>query len=323
MNNILFLTWASYHRRPELLAQNFNAKSVFISYGQSGNLLQFPFRYIMQTWKSWGVLVREHPDVIFVQNPPIFAVMVVAFYARCYGARYIIDSHTGAFLSSKWRWSAGLHRALSRGALITIVHNKSQEKIVQNWRCPYFVLSYTPGEYPVGEPYPFHGNFNVVMPCGLQVNEPLDILFEAARHLPDVSFFVTGDDKHINKHLLKNKPDNIHLTGYLPYGRYVGLLRGASAIMNLINSDHTMLMGAFEAVSLGVPLIVSDWPLLRDYFSLGTIYIANTVEGVCKGVQQMQDEHTSLQREILLMREQFYIEWQQKFTELQQILCEA
>lgn len=73
--------------------------------------------------------------------------------------------------------------------------------------------------------------------------------------------------------------NNCRLTGYLPYDRYVGLLRGVDVILDLTSQDHTLLMGAFEAVSLGTPLIVSDWPILRDYFSLGTVHVPNTVEG--------------------------------------------
>jgi hypothetical protein len=92
--------------------------------------------------------------------------------------------------------------------------------------------------------------------------------------------------------------------------------------MDLVNNEHTLLMGAFEAVSLGVPLIVSDWPLLRNYFSLGTVHIPNTVEGVCEGVRRTQHELPQLRRDILLLREQFQVEWMQKLRELKHLLGE-
>jgi glycosyltransferase involved in cell wall biosynthesis len=276
----------------------------------------------MQAWQTWRVLRAERPDVIFVQNPPIFAILVVSIYARCYGARYVIDSHTGAFLGPKWHWSVGLHRMLSRGALTTIVHNESQEKLVQRWGCPYCMVAFTPGDYPPGEPFPLSEKYNVAVICGFDQDEPLEILFAAANQLSEVCFYLTGDARRLNQRLLMKKPDNIFLTGYLSYERYVGLLRGVCAIMDLVNNEHTLLMGGFEAVSLGVPLIVSDWPLLRNYFSLGTIYIPNTVEGVWEGVRQMQEKQAQLRREILLLREQLQVEWSQKFTELQHLLSE-
>jgi glycosyltransferase involved in cell wall biosynthesis len=276
----------------------------------------------VQAWQTWRVLRRERAEVIFVQNPPIFAVVMISLYAQCYGARYVIDSHTGAFLGWKWSWSVGLHRMLSRGALTTIVHNESQGRLVQRWGCPYFVLAFTPGDYPAGAPYPLSEKFNVAVICSFDADEPLDILFEAAGHLNEVCFYLTGDAQRIDRRLLMKKPENICLTGYLSYELYVGLLRGVSAIMDLVNNEHTLLMGAFEAVSLGVPLIVSDWPLLRNYFSLGTVHIPNTVEGVCKGVRQMQRKHAQLQSGILLLQEQLQVEWMRKFTELQHLLSD-
>jgi glycosyltransferase involved in cell wall biosynthesis len=284
--------------------------------------LQAPVRYLTQAWQTWRVLRQERPDIIFVQNPPIFAVLVASLYSHCYGARFVIDSHTGAFLGTKWRWSVGLHRMLSRGALTTIVHNESQGRLVQRWGCSYRVLAFTPGDYPLGELYPLSEKFNVAVICSFDSDEPLEILFEAAGHLREVCFYLTGDARRIDRRLLMKKPDNIYLTGYLSYERFIGLMRGVSAIMDLVNNEHTLLMGAFEAVSLGVPLIVSDWPLLRNYFSLGTVYIPNTVEGICEGVRRMQGNHSQLQSGILLLQEQLQVEWMHKFTELQHLLSE-
>jgi glycosyltransferase involved in cell wall biosynthesis len=315
-----FIVWARYHRRSELLARHFRATIHYVHHGRSGKLFQSPVRYAVQAWRTWGLLRLERPDVIFVQNPPIFAVLVVSVYARCHGAGYVIDSHTGAFLARKWRWSIGLHRMLSRGALTTIVHNESQEKVVRRWGHPNCLVAFTPGDYPSGEPFPLSNELNIAVVCGFDPDEPLDILFEAASRLPGVRFYLTGDAKRMDPRLLRRKPGNIRLTGYLSYERYIGLLRGVSAIMDLVNNEHTLLMGGFEAVSLGVPLIVSDWPLLRSYFSRGTVYVPNTVEGICEGVSRAQRENERLRGEILILREQLQLEWTQKSTELRRLL---
>jgi len=66
---------------------------------------QMPVRYLVQTWQTWRILHREKPDIIFIQNPPIFAVLAVSLYTLFFGGRYVIDSHTGAFLDPHWRWS--------------------------------------------------------------------------------------------------------------------------------------------------------------------------------------------------------------------------
>jgi hypothetical protein len=102
--------------------------------------------------------------------------------------------------------------------------------------------------------------------------------------------------------------------------QYAGLLRGADVIIDLVSNGHTLLCGAFEAVSVGTPLIVSDWPILRECFPIGTIHIPNTVEGVRDGVRQAQLQQDELRCEIRLLREQHQVKWVHKFKKLQHML---
>jgi hypothetical protein len=314
--NIVFISWERYNRRSELLAQHLEAKVFFIAYGQKGRLLHTLIKYPIQAWRTWWVLHQERPGIIFVQNPPIFCALVAFFYASWHRARYVIDSHTGAFLFAKWRWSLGLHRWLSRRALATIVHNVDQEKILKTWGCPYCVLGFTPGSYSSKEPFPLDGKFNIAVICSVGEDKWLADVFDAAVLLPDVRFYITGDSKRIPRPLLIRKPENCRLTGFLPYGQYVSLLSGVNAVMDLHDRDHTLLLGGFEAVSLGKPLITSDWPLLRDYFSLGTVYVRNTAQGICEGVRRVQDDPTKLQRDIVLLCKKLELEWERQFGKL-------
>lgn len=323
MERITFIAWIRYHRRTELLAQHLGATLHFIQHGRSGKLVQAPFRYLIQALRTWRILERERPVIILIQNPPIFCVLVAALYAKLHGARYVIDSHTGAFVGWKWRWSLSLHRMLSQGALTTLVHNKPQEEIIKHWGCPYMMLAYTPGDYSFSRPFPLDGQFNIAVVSSFRGDERPDIVFQAAARLPQVEFYITGDPRRLSRIVLEQKPGNCHLTGYLPYDRYAGLLQGVDAIMALTTRDHTLLMGGFEAVSIGKPLITSDWPVLRDYFSLGTIHVPYTVEGICQGVRRVQAEHRSLQRDMLKLRDLLEDEWKLKLQELEGLLAKG
>jgi glycosyltransferase involved in cell wall biosynthesis len=276
----------------------------------------------MQAWQTWRVLRQDRPDIVFVQNPPIFSVLVAFLYARRYGLKYVIDSHTGAFLTLRWRWSLGLHRMLSRRAQTTIVHNKSQQEIVKRWGCRHCVIAFIPGDYSFREHFPLDGEFNVAVISTFQADEPLDVVFNAAGRLPDVTFYVTGDSNCAEPRFLAEAPDNCRITGYLTYEQYVGLVSEVDICLDLTTRNHTLLMGAFEAVSLGTPLIVSDSPILRDYFCLGTVYALNTVEGVCEAVRLAQRDHAALRRDILLLRERLQTEWEQNFAELRHLIHE-
>ena len=203
---------------------------------------------------------------------------------------------------------------------MTIVHNNSQEIIVREWKCPYCVIGFTPGSYPEGEPFPFHGHFNVAVVSTYGDDEPLAIILEATRCMPGVDFYFTGDDHGVAQQIKVNKPENCYFTGYLSYARYIDLLRHADAVMDLTTRNDTLLMGGFEAVSLGTPLITSDWPVLKEYFYMGTIHIPNTVNGVCEGVRRCQLEKVLLQKDILILKEELQNDWNRRINELKLIL---
>lgn len=309
MKKITFIAWVHFHRRTELIAQHLGATLHFVQVGQPGVPLQLPFRYTAQALRTWRILLAERPAIVLVQNPPIFCALVVYLYTRLFGGRFVIDSHTGAFVSPQWRWSLGLHRALSRRALTTLVHNRDQEKVVAGWRCPYLVVAFTPGDYSVNEPMQLDGRFNVAVISSFRGDEPTATIFEAAERLPEIHFYFTGDPNRLPSQILATQPDNCCLLGYLPYPRFTGLLAAADAIMTLTDRDHTLLMGGFEAVSMGKPLITSDWPVLRDYFSMGTIHIVNTVTGICDGVCVARAERERLEADMLRLRTLLNEEW--------------
>ncbi len=319
----VFVAWERYERRSDLLAQHLGASMHHIYHGQRGRVLEAPGRYVTQGWETWRLLCQERPDVVFVQNPPIFCALLASFYAFRHGARYVIDSHTAAFNSPKWKWSVGLHRLLSKGAAATIVHNESQEEVVKRWGCRYCVLGFTPGIYPDDGSFAVSGPFAVAVINTFGEDEPLDLVLEAARRLPEVNFYVTGDDRRATPDFLAKKTVNCHLTGYLAYSQYVALLRGVDVIMDLTTRDHTLLAGAFEAVSLGTPLIVSNWPVLQRYFPLGTVHVPNTVQGICEGVQRAEREKDTLRQGVLELRTRFQTQWEQEFHQLQHLLREG
>ena len=317
------IAWTRYDRRPDILAQHLGTRAEFVSRGKKGKILQAPMKYMAQAQDTWRLLMRERPDVVLIQCPPIFAGLTVMRYAQRTGARYVVDAHTGAFLSPKWRWSLPLLQMVARGALTTLVTNDHLKSVVEGWGARADILAFTPGQYPEGEPYSFTGDenhFHVLVVSTFEIDEPLDVVFQAARQLPGVSFYITGNPQHAPAGRLAQMPENCHLTGFMPYTRYVGLMRSSDVVMDLTTRDHTLLMGAFEAISLGMPLIVSDWPVLRSYFGKGALCISNTAQGICAGVLRAQREQATLKRNIQLLREDLEREWHAQFGNLVQLM---
>jgi glycosyltransferase involved in cell wall biosynthesis len=196
------------------------------------------------------------------------------------------------------------------------VTNEHLEGIVRAWGAQTFIIADIPGKFPKGKPFPLNGHFSVAVINTFAPDEPIGEVLKAAATLPDVQFYITGDPIRAKKTFLEDHPSNVKFTGFLPDEEYIGLLRVAQAIMVLTTRDHTMQRGACEAVSLGKPIITSNWPLLQRYFSKGTVYVDNSCKGIREGVLRMQHEQEKLEKDILLLQQERHVEWDEKYQAL-------
>jgi hypothetical protein len=79
--------------------------------------------------------------------------------------------------------------------------------------------------------------------------------------------------------------------------------------MCLTTRDHTMQRGACEAVSLGRPVITSDWPLLRSAFPLGAAFADNTADGIVAAIRQVREDHERFRAEAERLRNDRVRDW--------------
>ncbi|MFK7803254.1 MAG: glycosyltransferase [Anaerolineae bacterium] len=315
---ISFVAWIDYNRRSEILAEFFGATLHHISFGQRKKKWQVPIRYLVQSVQTFRALLKDRPDVVFVQNPPIVIMLPVLPYCWLFGAKYIIDSHTGAF--TDFKKTLGLHKWLSKRALTTIVHNSVQEEIIKTWDVSYCVLGFSEAEYPAGKSIPMADGFNIAFSCSFAPDEPIAEVFEAARMSPDANIYITGNHKLLDPAQTKMKPANCHFTGFLSFDEYVGLLRDSDMVMALTTRDETLLSGGFEAVSLEKPLIVSDWPILEQYFSEGSVHVDNSAAGIAQGIRDGIENLPALNEKIKNKRKSLNQEWQQSGEKINHLI---
>lgn len=315
--NLLFLGWAPHGRRSQLMSQRLGGKLCFVHYLKFKHPMYAPAKYVLQAGMTLKLLRRERPDVVFVQNPPIFCVQVADLYCRQAGASYIIDSHTGAFLSPRWQWALPLHRRLSRRALSTLVTNDHLSRQIVRWGAPSLVVRDVPASFGPGRPFQVEGDFAITVVNSFSWDEPLEEVLEAAAGLQDTIFYVTGNPNAMEKRFRLEPSPNIRFTGFLDDEDYIGLMRASHAVMALTTKDHTMQRGACEALSLGKPVITSNWQILREYFTKGTVYVESSARAIREGVLEMRSRWKSLAEDIQVLREEREQEWQQKSN----VLC--
>ncbi len=319
MEKMLFISWISHNRRSQLIADKLNIELHQIQIFKRRYFLA-PIRYLLQSIKTLKICIREKPKVVFVQNPPIFAPLIVYLYSKIWRSKLIIDSHTFALLAWWWKWSLPLHAYLSRRAITTIITNDHLNKMINSWKAPSFILADIPTNFPRGEKFTPEGNFNVAVINTFAEDEPVEEVLKAAASLPDVQFYITGDLIKAKRKYLSNRSDNVIFTGFIPDEKYFGLLREVDVIMVLTNDDHTMQRGACEAVSLGKPIITSNWPLLRTYFNKGTIHVENSSKHIRTGVTSAKKNLAVLEKEVLELQRERWIEWRKKHKALMALI---
>jgi glycosyltransferase involved in cell wall biosynthesis len=90
--------------------------------------------------------------------------------------------------------------------------------------------------------------------------------------------------------------------------------------MILSKLPTTLSCGAFEALSVAKPTIVSDLPEQRRWFSRGFILVENTPEDIARGVELLLSDRPGFTRKSELLREEYSSARQPKLHELISLL---
>jgi glycosyltransferase involved in cell wall biosynthesis len=308
---VTYISWAESCSRSDHTARELGGRSHMIYLPRFGSRASTVlFKYIGQWVATAHVLREERPDAVFVMTPPVFAALPAFWYAWRHGKQVVLDAHTAAFLHPRWRRLQWLQRMLCRRASTTLVHAEHLAEIVRASGAHVTLVPDVPVTYPSIEPFDKPDAFSVAVVCSFNYDEPVAAVLDAARHLPDVRFFVTGNPRHLAPDLAATLPSNVTLTGFLSVPAYGGLLTGVDAVMSLTTRNHTMLRGAYEAIYQGTPVIVSDWPLLRDAFDTGAEHVDNTAEGIASGVRAIQARMDEYRRGAEQLRARKQQRWQ-------------
>lgn len=320
----LIIAWASYSLRVKTMADELDGRfSLQYEARLKGRWLT-PLRYLVQGWKTWRLLEKERPEVVVIQVPPVFTPLVVAVWCKLRsrignsGSKpcYALDCHTSTFHGRRWAWALPLQHWLSRQAVVTLVTDEAALRILKSWNArgiylPNGLAELSPASGTIGS----QGETRVAVISTFDVVEPIAEVFAAARLLPRVTFYLTGDPKRAKGDLLKQKPENVILTGFLRGGAYTALLENVHGLVILTKGAHDLSCGAYEALAVAKPAVVSDVPEMRRWFTRGFIHVINTPEAIAAGITKMLNEQALLIPEVIAMRSELVAKRQPYFEE--------
>lgn len=328
----IFIVWGRETALSKYIAQSLGAgfKQIYVKRVLFFNLPAF-FRYIIQGFWTVGVLLKERPKLVIVQNPPIFAPLLVLSYCRIFGAKLMIDSHTAVFLDKKWQYFHRLFKFIAKRADLNTCHNYKNLEILKKWKVePAMVFQFYNPDYSaiikekmtdekLEEALTKYA-FCIIMVNRFEQDDDWRSVVKTAQKMPNFTFFITGDSSKIKKGELSNKPENVFFTGYLEYDEFIKLMSKANAVISLTKRKDTVLWSIREIMALKKPFITSDSEVLRHYFGEVGEFTNHDPDDMKKKLEKVISQEKEVQKKIDKFLEKDKKRWRNELEQIKNIL---
>lgn len=297
-NRVIWIAWEN-HQRTRGLCSFLNIKPCIMT-SNSTRVIKHPV-FVLRTLL---IIIRKKPKVLIVQNPSIVLTFQACVLRKIFGYRLIVDSHNAGIIPFYSRLN-GVFKYLQRAADITIVTNENLAEIVRrNGGNPFILPDRIPSSVTDGC-LELKGRYNFAFICTFASDEPYEIIIEAAKRLDkNYLFYITGNYRKAPKSIIENSPSNIEFMGFLPDTEYWRLLKSADFIIDLTNREDCLVCGAYEAVSVETPLILSKTKVLKNHFYKGSVFTLNTVDSLIEAIQKAIQDETELRRDVRTLKKE-------------------
>lgn len=275
-------------------------------------------RYLTSLLKTTFILIKEKPDIVVAQNPSVILAFFVVLLKHVFHYKCLIDAHNAGLFpcDNKVKILNICSKTIQKLADITIVTNNQLADIVKNNGGSAIVL---PDRIPV-PPVTIRvrkltGTTNIAFICSFSSDEPFYEVIEAAKHLPkDVFIYITG--KHIGKVDPNDLSSNVIMVGFIPDNEYWDLISSADGIMVLTTRENCLVCGAYEALSVNKPMILSKTDAIVDYFRLGSIYTNPTSDEILRSIMLFIANKHILSQEVETLKNRLNHDWNEKYYDL-------
>lgn len=281
MSKRLWITWEN-HRRSKELASEFEADYYPLVYDANR-----PVRYFVLTFRTIHLLFREKPKIVFCQNPSIVLTALLTILKTIFRFKLIVDRHSNFKIEHKdspllkWKVFHLLSRWTIKKADLTIVTNEHLRKICNELGGSSEVLQDKIPDLKIDvdrQPPSFMKNrekTQVMFVTMFDDDEPIKEMVKTGPVLSNYILYFTGKYSKVYSYAdLSGLSENIVFTGFIPDTEYLALMENSDLVVVLTKKDLILNCGAYEAISLSKPLILSDTPTLREYFD-GCAWFAN------------------------------------------------
>ncbi len=277
-----------------------------------------PIRYVVSILQTLWAFLRYRPAVVVAQNPSIVLACTSVLASRMFKFRCFIDAHNAGIRPSEGNSKVlmKIARWLQKSAEGTIVTNHELAHVVEKNGGNAFVL---PDRVPVPPletgPKQLGGETNIVSIGTYSPDEPFLEIIKASEILVEEGFhfYLTGDNRKCRNIPISR---NVTQTGYLPELEYWGLLMGADIIVDLTYRSDCLVCGAYEAIALGKPLVLSDTQVNKSYFSTAAMYSSNNAESIAEALRDARSSLPLLRPQMEEARAKLTEKWKTQLNHL-------
>lgn len=261
-------------------------------------------RYFESLLRTLRLIRSETPDVVFCQNPSMVLSLFCVVFKKLFSYSVIVDEHNaGLFpVEGKSELLNRIARYIVRKADAVIVTNSPLAQQCTQWGgnpiiledpLPNFVEEYSivPPVISIKKNAPY----KLLFICTWASDEPYMNVLRAIEAFPAETLNVTITGNYSGKVNVSQVPGSVHLTGFLSKADYVKQLATADGVVVLTARQDCLNCGAYEAVSLMKPGILSDTTALRGYFTSGFLFTDNSVDSLIRNIQALMEQHHALQ----------------------------
>jgi len=314
MSNNLWISWET-HTRSRSIADALNIELIELLSNKSRMV-----KYIVLVYKTMLTLLKYKPKVLIVQNPSIVLGYMSILLKPFFRYKLIMDCHNAALypLEGKYPWLVSLAQFLIKKANFVIVTNNELAKkvvalggtpIVLNDPIPSFKFD-TQTQFKNSQP-------KVTLIATWAEDEPIMEFLNAASTLENVDFYVTGKLKDAS---VKEKYHPINFPGFVSREDYIKLIATSDLIVDLTTRENCLVCGAYEAVGVGVPLLLSNTDSLQATFDSGAEFCENTVDSIRNGITSALSNIDKLKISIENMRTIHMQRWKESSLDLKKVL---
>lgn len=321
--NKLWVTWED-HRRSRELAKALDY--IYIPLTHNGGRLR---RYPILALRTIRLIRDQKPKVVICQNPSIVLTFLLCCLKYIQGFKLVVDRHTNfkfktmKSLNPEWILFHFLSKLTVKVADLTIVTNEPLKKIVEKWGGTGIVLQDKLPQLDRGKESKLEGDINIGFVCTYSNDEPYEKIISLFSSLPsNTHLYVTGNYHKwtdFSAGLIK-LPNNVHLMGFVDEEEYQSLIKSVDIVMVITDLEYVLNCGAYEAISVGKPLILSDTLTIRSYFNRGVIHTKLDKVSLKASIMKAVAEKDDLASEALQSKPSMIKEWEQNKTLLESVI---